>query len=1197
MKKHLFVTILLAAILFFNGKAQIKPQRSCGTIIPPKQWEGHFQQLITQYLIDVKEGRIARGAVREIPVIVHVINGGEAKGTFPNLDSTQINSQIQILNDDFEGNGLNTQNIPGVFKNYKADLNIKFMMATVDTTGTNLIEPGIHRVNYNTLPGHKDPNTVGYGATNSDKASSFMKFINDTIKKNTIWDPKKYFNIWITECKKDVGLLGFATFPESAGLENFDPSSIGNSLTDGVWCGSGYFGLSQINAPYNMGRTSSHEIGHWLGLRHIWGDDKCGNDYCLDTPPAEKANYSGMIHPYKLGVCPNNTTGEMFMNFMDYSEDLLMNMFTKDQHTRVQTTLNNGIYRKSLGTHGLVAAITVPIADYDVSDTVIYKNKPIRFINTSLGTPDSYLWNFGIDAYPATSKDPNPPPISYFSGGDKTITLTVKNKFGSNTTSRVKSVKQICSNNILCADFSSLLGGIPKNTIDKGQSLSFKDLSTGNPTYWSWVFEGGTPNTSSSKDPVVTYNAPGIYKVILIVASATTKDTMVKNGYVMVLATYNKGTSYTCIAIDTNKNIWAGTSKAGVFLLDKKTNPSVNQFNQLPFSGTFDPTKFNIQSIACDGFGNTWVGHSGSGNISATTGGMERIDYNNIATIQHYGGSSETRCLKLGVYEGLASRNTQCIAVDRNNTVWTAHKYHDLIVSPDYLVTPGGLSYKLPADLIFTSKSSWKDYQDKVEPSEFPYPAYTCNPKPNETAQTRTCNSVACGNNEVWLSVYPYQSIAGASFSSRILRYDLTGKFIAPEINFATIGIPAGGVFNGIYITNKGNAWVSISAGKGFAVRIDGVWKYITSADIPCVFPTGASINQNAIWGNKFGNVYFGTTKGILVYNGTGNVSSASSYSFYSFLKENGTDKNITGGLSEQDSIQWISSDDGIIRTVIGKYNMTIDDIDYTSCNNSEINTVEAAIKAGEANLSYHQYEVITEICDKKNSNYPNNCTAEHVYSMLKKYADLTIPTPPDYPTNVLDIYQQQNQGILFSLLTKSPFEMAFDALTTASLSATQNSENPSSVISCTQQYKLYGNAKGIVAKYLYDKGPSLKYFKDCSWQPLLIPPFDFSNSMDDYCGNQLKSVEYDPVFIFANDKKKTITNYTDKGHILYPGKIERTVVEECGTVKIITKGVGTQYCGDNCRGQLMGKANKVLGNHLFKAVDQRVKIAFESGK
>ncbi len=87
----------------------------------------------------------------------------------------------------------------------------------------------------------------------------------------------------------------------------------------------------------------------------------------------------------------------------------------------------------------------------------------------------------------------------------------------------------------------------------------------------------------------------------------------------------------------------------------------------------------------------------------------------------------------------------------------------------------------------------------------------------------------------------------------------------------------------------------------------------------------------------------------------------------------------------------------------------------------------------------------------------------------------------------------------------------------------------------------------------------------------------------------------YDPIWIFSDDQDKIITNYTAKGHILYPGKVERTIVEECGKVKVITKGTGLQYCGNNCRGSLMAKVNTILGKHLFTEVDKRLKSAFEA--
>ena len=743
----------------------------------------------------------------------------------------------------------------------------------------------------------------------------------------------------------------------------------------------------------------------------------------------------------------------------------------------------------------------------------------------------------------------------------------------------------------LCANFEA-----NKVNVEKGDVVAYKDLSAGNPSSWSWKFEGGTPATSNVQNPSVTYTIPGTFKVELTIGNGTSTNTIVKKNYITVSATYNKGQAYTCISIDSAKNIWAGTNKAGVFFLNKKATPGATQFTVLPYSGNFDPTKFIIQSIACDSLGNTWVAHAGSGGTSGTSGGMERIDYNNPTTIQHYVPTSQTQCLKLGTNDGLATRNIQCVVVDKNNTVWSAHRYHDLTTSPNYYVTPGSFSFKAPGATVFTTKSTWDDRVNGLEPPELPYPAYTCNPPGNKTAQTRTCNSIACGKDEIWVSVYPYEALNGAVFPARILRYGLNGNFIGPSIDFATVGASPGGVFNGIYINKRGDAWVTLSAGKGFAVKIDGTWRLVAPADMPCIFPSGATINQNAIWGNKFGNVFIGTSKGLIVYNGDGNVGSASSYSFYALKRDNGANRSVNGGVSENDSIQWIATDDGVVRAVIGRYDMTAGDIDYTSCHNTDMNAVEAALKSGEGNQSYHDYPVVTVICDKKSTKYPDRCNAEFVYGMLKNDSKLTSPLPADYP-QVTDIFYKGSNSFPFTFAAPGPFLSAITALTDAGLTAEQENFNPKTVKSC-DSFRLYGNVTSVLMHTLYDVGPIHRYFGECNWLWLVGTPspiaWDFLHSMDDYCGDKLLNVKYDPIWKFANDKTKTIVNYTGKGHILYPGKVETTVVEECGVVKTVVKGIGLQYCGDNCRGKVMAEVNKSVGKFLFENVNKRLKEEFE---
>ena len=128
-----------------------------------------------------------------------------------------------------------------------------------------------------------------------------------------------YLNIWV--CDLGSGLLGYATPPSTF---------IGDG--DGLVIGYRYFGtIGTVQAPYNKGRTATHEIGHWFNLFHIWGDNNCGDDLVNDTPTQEEANFGCKIHPHTS--C--NNTGDMFMNFMDYTNDNCMNLFTEGQKNRI----------------------------------------------------------------------------------------------------------------------------------------------------------------------------------------------------------------------------------------------------------------------------------------------------------------------------------------------------------------------------------------------------------------------------------------------------------------------------------------------------------------------------------------------------------------------------------------------------------------------------------------------------------------------------------------------------------------------------------------------------------------------------------------------------------------------------------------------------------------------------------------------
>lgn len=266
--------------------------------------------------------------IYRIPVIVHVIHNGEEIGTGANISLAQVRSQIDVLNEDFRNlTGSNGFNANGV------DTQIEFYLAPTNPDGNTLEEPGIHRFN-----GGIPVWPTGLATT-----------VDSFLKPATIWNPDEYFNIWTVNFGGFVGrnLLGYAQFPSNSGLPGLNVNG-GPSETDGVVVGFKYFGSAdkdnfpELNTTYNLGRTTTHEVGHWLGLRHIWGDGDCSeDDFCEDTPLADAPNYS----------CePNISCGsqDMIENYMDYTEDPCMSMFTEDQKERIIQVLLNSPRRNTL---------------------------------------------------------------------------------------------------------------------------------------------------------------------------------------------------------------------------------------------------------------------------------------------------------------------------------------------------------------------------------------------------------------------------------------------------------------------------------------------------------------------------------------------------------------------------------------------------------------------------------------------------------------------------------------------------------------------------------------------------------------------------------------------------------------------------------------------------------------------------------
>lgn len=399
----------------------------CGTTSPGAAWDKWFNEKVEE-----RKASRAPMATYTIPVIIHVIYGSEAIGTYPNLSLAQLQSQIQVLNDDFAGKGTGSSPVPTIWKNLVANSGISFCYAKTDPKGNILPVEGVDRVSWKTLGVVNPTSIVDTGSDNTN----FTTYIN-TLKAKTIWDPARYLNIWVTDKPSNSLLLGFATFPAGSTLSGIDGvTGTGGPNNDGLWCWGKCFGTTgTLDANYTKGRVSNHEIGHYLGLRHIWGDANCGDDFCNDTPPAKDKNFGCPSYPANTGRCSGNTSGEMTMNMMDYTNDPCKYMFTPDQVTRMQTAMANGIYRKYLGTHGKCStAPQQPEADFIANKTYGCPGTTIKFTDESIDLPTSWSWTF-TGGNPATSTVQNPT-VTYANPGVYEVTLVATNAVGNDTKTR-----------------------------------------------------------------------------------------------------------------------------------------------------------------------------------------------------------------------------------------------------------------------------------------------------------------------------------------------------------------------------------------------------------------------------------------------------------------------------------------------------------------------------------------------------------------------------------------------------------------------------------------------------------------------------------------------------------------------------------------------------------------------------------------
>jgi len=393
-----------------------------------------YQEGLKRYIENPNTAVIREGGKRIIPVVVHILQKGGAE----NISNLKVYQQIETLNDDYNRLNADTVNTPVRFRDEASNSNIEFRLATKDPLGN--CTDGIVRV--------FTDNTVDVRNPTGFKAISY-------------WNSYSYLNIWVVQSIGAIDglgtVLGYAQFPASGPLS-----------TDGI-----VVIASNIGQATQGGRTSTHEVGHWLGLRHIWGDEDCGSDLVDDTPTAFGPNFGicgnvgqpNHTTPFNLGVCDEeNPDGEMFSNYMDYSSDPCMNQFTWGQ-----TDVMNFVLEGNTDSPG-VRAFTIS------QDNLV-----------GTGTADPYDY--------------------------EAVECAPKALFHFNETSFYATTAMIC----------------------EGERVDFRgNAFNGDVDTYAWQFAGGTPATSSDVNETVTYNTPGVYDVTLGVSNAVGSDSQVMPGMVVV---------------------------------------------------------------------------------------------------------------------------------------------------------------------------------------------------------------------------------------------------------------------------------------------------------------------------------------------------------------------------------------------------------------------------------------------------------------------------------------------------------------------------------------------------------------------------------------------------------------------------------------------------------------------------------------
>ncbi len=502
MKKLLLSLAVLTVTL--SAFAQTTPHRICGTmenLDRLKQLDPaldsrmqNIEQMTSDYIANHPS---PDRSVITIPVVFHVIYNTAAQ----NISDAQCQYQIDQLNLDYARLNADASSTPAVWQSVSVNCNVQFCLAVRDPNGS--ATTGVIRKSTSTSSWSTNDN-VKHSSSGGDDA----------------WSSSSYLNIW--SCNLGGGVLGYAQFPG------------GPSATDGVvflYSSIGSVAHPGTATPYNLGRTATHEVGHWLNLYHIWGDDggACsGTDNVSDTPNQGPENYGCPTFPHTDACSSGN--GVMFMNYMDYTDDGCMNQFTAGQSARMAALFATGGSRNSIAS----SQGCVPVSTSGCNTPLSLSSSGVTTTGAILSwaaaaNATSYNVQYrvvGTTTYTSTSNTSTSVTLSGLTSATnyewnvQTICASGSSTVSSNATFLTQSVGGGCTDIYESNNTAATAKVIPVNTGITGLISTTSDID--------WFYFNNT--SAASKIKITMTNLPFDYDVKLYKSNGTTLIGTSQNG-------------------------------------------------------------------------------------------------------------------------------------------------------------------------------------------------------------------------------------------------------------------------------------------------------------------------------------------------------------------------------------------------------------------------------------------------------------------------------------------------------------------------------------------------------------------------------------------------------------------------------------------------------------------------------------------